>query len=188
MPSLLLLAAAALPTLPSSLCLTLLQAVTPWTLAAEGVTRTLAQFVFVRGARRLREEAALPQTEERLLVMLQENRRLRRMYERQEAVFGEVDVEAACTVEAIVHSPLNNLNDFQPEVLMDHVRSVMDEEMGSWYREDYPRPEEEDEATETLEVDNFQRKILPWEEVAKADVEKRKKQDIIVVASLLDKM
>ena len=38
------------------------------------------------------------------------------------------------------------------------------------------------------QISNFQKKILPWELSSKSEVEHRKKQKIVVIASLVDKL
>lgn len=69
---------------------------------------------------------------------------------------------------------------------------MMEDILSDWYHEDYPNqppqyPDRTIDETELISQD-FQKKILPWSEVGKEEVEKRRKQSVIVVATYVDKL
>lgn len=140
--------------------------------------------------------------------MLAGNPRIAAMRRKQAALCEERNVDRECSTVSLFSLPLNNLNDFIPAVLMDQVREEMENLLASWYREDFPPTTAESRETtpksgtypelqnseqfsnfqNSEQFSNFQKKILPWEASSKSEVEHRKKQKIVVIASLVDKL
>ena len=116
------------------------------------------------------------------------------MRRKQAVICARRDIDEDCSVASLVKLPMNNLNDFIPTVIIEEVRLAMEAMMSSWYKEDFPPTHSESKNEGSVELqksgvfENFQKKILPWEERSKAEVGKRRKQSIIVVASLVDKL
>ena len=116
------------------------------------------------------------------------------MRRKQAGICAVRDIDEDCSVASLVKQPMNNLNDFTPTVIMEEVRQTMETMMSSWYKEDFPPTHAESTNEDNIEpqksevFENFQKKILPWEECSKAEVGKRRKQSIIVVASLVNKL
>ena len=180
-----------------------LEAAFPWSMAPEGLTRTVSQVLCFHVLERFR----MPQYDW-LKRMLAGNPRIAAMRRKQAALCEERNVDLECSTVSLFSLPLNNLNDFIPAVLMDQVREEMENLLASWYREDFP-PTNVESGETTLkcgvnaefqnseqisnfqnseQISNFQKKILPWELSSKSEVEHRKKQKIVVIASLVDKL
>ena len=169
-----------------------LEAAFPWSMAPEGLTRTVSQVLCFH----VLERFALPRFDW-LKRMLAENPRIAAMRRKQTALCAQRNVDRECSTVSLLSLPQNNLNDFVPAVLLDVVRDEMERLLASWYREDFPQPDprgnsssagEELSSADSAGISNFQRKILPWEAVSKADAAQRRKQRLIVVASLVDKL
>ena len=180
-----------------------LDAAFPWSMAPEGLTRTVSQVLCFHVLERFK----MPQYDW-LKRMLAGNPRIAAMRRKQAALCEERNVDLECSTVSLFSLPLNNLNDFIPAVLMDQVREEMENLLASWYREDFP-PTNVESGETTLkcgvnaefqnsgqisnfqnseQISNFQKKILPWELSSKSEVEHRKKQKIVVIASLVDKL
>ena len=190
-PSLLQIAVYPLLTLanPAPFVGPFLEVAFPWTMAPEGLTRTIAQVTCFEVMTRY----PLP-SYQCFYQMLAGNPRITTMRRKQAVICARRDIDEDCSVASLVKLPMNNLNDFIPTVIIEEVRLAMEAMMSSWYKEDFPPTHSESKNEGSVELqksgvfENFQKKILPWEECSKAEVGKRRKQSIIVVASLVDKL
>lgn len=166
------------------------QTVIPWMISPEGLTRTIAQYI---GYEVLKTMNEIGNTLTGLCTMLVKNKRIATMRKKQESIFNEYEDYKDYSVSILLKSNTNNINDFVPRVMLDYVQMTMNSVFSTWYQEDYPGYFHKDIVNENKETnddqfDNFQRKILPWEESSKAEIAKREKQDIILIASLVDKL
>ena len=203
-PSALLIAHHALAHASSSTVLQeFLLVASTWMMAPEGLNRTVSQVVVANLLEMHPEERKNPIFKQ-LHAMLTENKRISVMRKKQHAILTSHVPEMQLTVEYLLESSQNNLNDFSPSILLEEMQEVMETVLASWYREDYPQTssssssssssstaelsveKKEDESEE--ENQDFQKKILPWTDVSKAEVEKRRKQSVIVVATYVDKL
>ena len=166
-----------------------IQAILPWMISPEGLIRTIAQFTGYEVLQRMTLHHSYYSS---LLTMLQSNKRIETMRKKQHAVFKDFEIYMDCSVSILLHNSINNLHDFVPKVLLDAVQVEMNSLFSIWYKEDYPcyftQQAIEEKKEEITQFDNFQRKILPWEECSKQELEKRKKQDIILIATFVDKL
>lgn len=170
-----------------------LEAAFPWVMAPEGLTRTVSQVLCFHVLERFK----MPRFDW-LKRMLEGNPRIAAMRRKQTALCEERNVDLECSTVSLFSLPMNNLNDFIPAVLMDHVRDEMEALLASWYREDFPpslesrgetsKKSDLSDLSKSVGISNFQKKILPWEASSKCDVGRRRKQSLIVVASLVDKL
>lgn len=165
-----------------------IEAALPWMLSPEGLIRTISQFLVFEV---MRKKQPLEPCYEGVLKMLEQNKRIETMRRKQQAVIQELNDYKDYSVSVLLKCDVNGIYDFIPKVMIDSVQLVMNSILSTWYKEDYPgyfieKPKQEEQTVE--EFDNFQRKILPWEESSKDNVANRKKQDIIVIATLVDKL
>lgn len=168
-----------------------IQSTVPWILAPEGMNRTVAQ-VILSDLLEKNPEYTHDDTIRVILGMLKENKRILAMRRKQKMILSRMNPHLEASVSGLLHSNQNNLNDFEPEMLLEEMRLTMEDILSEWYREDYPEqnshvPTQQFEEPEAISND-FQKKILPWSEVGKDEVEKRKKQSVIVVATFVDKL
>lgn len=167
-----------------------IETVVPWMISPEGLTRTIAQYM---GYEVLKTMNNLDATLAGLCSMLVQNKRIATMRKKQESIFNDYEDYQDYSVSILLKSNTNNINDFVPRVMLDYVQMTMNSIFSTWYQEDYPGYFHKDIINENKETndnqfENFQRKILPWEESSKAEIAKREKQDIILIASLVDKL
>ena len=125
---------------------------------------------------------------ESLFAYLSCNQHIISMRKRQMAVIAAFDPAVAGSLHAILASPQNNLNDFVPEALLDKLATEMSVLFDLWHQNGSLRAAASTAESVEGVVENFQKKILPWEESGKDEVATRKKQDIVLVASLVNKM
>lgn len=163
----------------------------PWLLAPEGINRTVSQVVV---SDLLEKHPGFTQddTIRRIFGMLEENKRIMTMRKKQHILLSQINPQLQASVVSLLRSNQNNLNDFVPEMKLEEMRLMMEDILSDWYHEDYPNqppqyPDRTIDETELISQD-FQKKILPWSEVGKEEVEKRRKQSVIVVATYVDKL
>ena len=75
-----------------------------------------------------------------------------------------------------------------PAALLDKLATEMSVLFDLWHQNGSSRAAASTAESVEGVVENFQKKILPWEESGKDEVATRKKQDIVLVASLVNKM
>ena len=165
-----------------------LRVATPWTMSTDGLVRTLAQSTCFEVMSRLRSCGQLDAVYESLFAYLSCNQHIISMRKRQMAVIAAFDPAVAGSLHAILASPQNNLNDFVPEALLDKLAAEMSVLFDLWHQNGSSRAAASTAESVEGVVENFQKKILPWEESGKDEVATRKKQDIVLVASLVNKM
>lgn len=165
-----------------------LRVATPWTMSTDGLVRTLAQSTCFEVMSRLRACGQLDAVYESLFAYLSCNQHIISMRKRQMAVIAAFDPAVAGSLRAILASPQNNLNDFVPEALLDKLAAEMSVLFDLWHQNGSLRAAASTAESVEGVVENFQKKILPWEESGKDEVATRKKQDIVLVASLVNKM
>lgn len=165
-----------------------LRVATPWTMSTDGLVRTLAQSTCFEVMSRLRSCGQLDAVYESLFAYLSCNQHIISMRKRQMAVIAAFDPAVAGSLHAILASPQNNLNDFVPEALLDKLATEMSVLFDLWHQNGSSRAAASTAESVEGVVENFQKKILPWEESGKDEVATRKKQDIVLVASLVNKM
>lgn len=165
-----------------------LRVATPWTMSTDGLVRTLAQSTCFEVMSRLRSCGQLDAVYESLFAYLSCNQHIISMRKRQMAVIAAFDPAVAGSLRAILASPQNNLNDFVPEALLDKLAAEMSVLFDLWHQNGSSRAAASTAESVEGVVENFQKKILPWEESGKDEVATRKKQDIVLVASLVNKM
>ena len=137
---------------------------------------------------RLRSCGQLDAVYESLFAYLSCNQHIISMRKRQMAVIAAFDPAVAGSLHAILASPQNNLNDFVPEALLDKLATEMSVLFDLWHQNGSLRAAASTAESVEGVVENFQKKILPWEDSGKDEVATRKKQDIVLVASLVNKM
>ena len=168
-----------------------IQVTLPWLLAPEGINRTVAQVVLADLLEKY-PEFTQDDTIRRVFGMLEENKRILAMRRKQKMILTRINPHLEASVVGLLHSSQNNLNDYVPEMLLEEMRLTMEDVLSEWYREDYPKQYPHASGTQLEEPEvisyDFQKKILPWSEVGKDEVEKRRKQSIIVVATYVDKL
>lgn len=165
-----------------------LRVATPWTMSTDGLVRTLAQSTCFEVMSRLRSCGQLDAVYESLFAYLSCNQHIISMRKRQMAVIAAFDPAVAGSLRAILASPQNNLNDFVPEALLDKLATEMSVLFDLWHQNGSSRAAASTAESVEGVVENFQKKILPWEDSGKDEVATRKKQDIVLVASLVNKM
>lgn len=165
-----------------------LRVATPWTMSTDGLVRTLAQSTCFEVMSRLRSCGQLDAVYESLFAYLSCNQHIISMRKRQMAVIAAFDPAVAGSLHAILASPQNNLNDFVPEALLDKLATEMSVLFDLWHQNGSSRAAASTAESVEGVVENFQKKILPWEDSGKDEVATRKKQDIVLVASLVNKM
>ena len=165
-----------------------LRVATPWTMSTDGLVRTLAQSTCFEVMSRLRSCGQLDAVYESLFAYLSCNQHIISMRKRQMAVIAAFDPAVAGSLHAILASPQNNLNDFVPEALLDKLAAEMSVLFDLWHQNGSSRAAASTAESVEGVVENFQKKILPWEDSGKDEVATRKKQDIVLVASLVNKM
>ena len=167
-----------------------IQVTLPWLLAPEGINRTVAQVVLADLLEK-HPEFTQDDTIRRVFGMLEENKRILAMRRKQKIILTRINPHLEASVVGLLHSSQNNLNDYVPEMLLEEMRLTMEDVLSEWYHEDYPEQYSHTSDTqlepEVISYD-FQKKILPWSEVGKDEVEKRRKQSVIVVATYVDKL
>ena len=165
-----------------------LRVATPWTMSTDGLVRTLAQSTCFEVMSRLRSCGQLDAVYESLFAYLSCNQHIISMRKRQMAVIAAFDPAVAGSLHAILASLQNNLNDFVPEALLDKLATEMSVLFDLWHQNGSSRAAASTAESVEGVVENFQKKILPWEDSGKDEVATRKKQDIVLVASLVNKM
>ena len=165
-----------------------LHAVSPWTMSTDGLVRTLAQSTCYEVMNRLSRCGELNAIYDTLFTYLSRNEHIISMRKRQMAVIAAFDPAVAGSLNVILSSSQNNLNDFVPEALLDRLAAEMTVLFDVWHQNNNARGVRTTAESVEEVVDNFQKKILPWEESSKDEVATRKKQDIVLVASLVNKM
>ena len=168
-----------------------IQVTLPWLVAPEGINRTVAQVVLADLLEKY-PEFTQDDTIRRVFRMLEENKRILAMRRKQKMILTRINPHLEASVIGLLHSSQNNLNDYVPEMLLEEMRLTMEDVLSEWYREDYPKQCSHASSTQLEEPEvisyDFQKKILPWSEVGKDEVEKRRKQSVIVVATYVDKL
>ena len=166
-----------------------LRVVTPWMMSTDGLVRTISQSTCYEVMHRLTERGELDPVYRSFYDYLSSNQHIISMRKRQMSVIHAFDPAQASTLSSILASEQNNLHDFVPDAFLDRLAREMNVLFDLWHKNlGSQTVVKSDEMEYESVVDNFQKKILPWEESSKSEITSRKKQDIVLIASLVNKL
>ena len=204
----------------------------PWLSCATGHTRTIACCIvsehlpqLVSAAQRLdeaRDSHLAPGFSDApfmrsTLQMMDQSKEISRMVRKQASYFHGVDTERECSLEALLSTPLNRLNEYQPVALMQRIQDTMHSLHRQACAEDAAKRavgveegsrdavagSSDDVGTNAGDV---QRKIAVWEDAQEVVLQNaaedpsalsqrakmlgsgRQRQSVLVCASLVDKV
>mmetsp|Transcript_28830 Transcript_28830/g.44324 ORF Transcript_28830/g.44324 Transcript_28830/m.44324 type:complete len:600 (+) Transcript_28830:3-1802(+) len=148
-----------------------------------------------------------------MYVFLDENPEMKRLRDKQSKVFETYDVDTMCTPEGILSTPVDEGDEANPLHVVESMKRCLEQVYEEAHEKDTPQwknvkemLEAEGSEVSASELDenkeaslvNFQRKIIPLDSLNLAMEETRqqslrnatgrKKQDLIVCASLIDKV
>lgn len=193
----------------------LLAAIIPWLSSTQGFSRAIAQLMVHKLTPMVidvQDLSKVSPTEndwfpKAIYRFLEENREMMRLRKKQGAFFERYSVEEMCTPEGVLSLPVDEGEEADPVHMVDAMKEILkgiyadahDDDIPAWKQVQQLVSSEEDAAAEKNQSSvNFQRKIIPLDSLnlAMEDLrEKRlrnaagqKKQQLIVCASLIDKV
>jgi len=191
----------------------ILVAVIPWLGSTQGFSRAIAQILVHKMIPLVMDMNDDKSSHDnhwyliRLFQFLDSNKEMMRLRAKQAKFFEEYDVDEACTVEAMFRLPVDESGEVFPVHLVESMKKTLQELYAEAHEDEVPHWRQEEVASSKVKPlvstapstdteSNFQRKILPLdalnlalkESEEKKNLANYKKQDIIVCASLVDKV
>lgn len=183
----------------------------PWLSSTQSFTRGVAQLLSHALISKLEKDDPSVVNDSFLLAdtfrFLAEHSEMKRLRAKQLSFFEHYDADATCTPEGLFALPVDESGDAAPshlvDVLKECFRELYDdvtegEQMPMWKRIETEKTTELQTIFESISIDSFQRKIIPVDalnllledEKTRGTRNKsgRRKQDLIVCASLIDKV
>lgn len=192
----------------------LISGVIPWLSSTQGFSRAIAQLLAYKliplkiDVNKLEDDCNNNWYLFTIFRHLDENAEMKRLRSKQVEFFNQYQVDEVCTVRGILEIPVDEGGESFPHHLVDVIKeglqTVYEESRGdeapTWklIQEEQQESEPRNESIGTSEVVNFQRKIIPLDalnlalesisELRLRTAAGRKKQNLIVCASLIDKV
>ena len=184
----------------------------PWLASTQGFSRTISQLllhqlipVVLQSNSETRDQNVLRS----VFSFLEQNEDMKRVRRRQMKFFENYDVDKYCTPEGIAEIPVDDANEASPELAVDAIKDCLQEvhnEIEAESKSIWKKLDEIDQSQEEIYLNGqvihddvgFQRKIIPLDALnltLRSAQESRlqngigrRRQDLIVCASLIDKV
>ena len=192
----------------------LLAAIIPWLSSTQGFSRAIAQLMVHKLTPMVIDVQDLTKVSptendwfpKAIYRFLEENREMMRLRKKQGAFFERYSVEEMCTPEGVLSLPVDEGEEADPVHMVDAMKEILkgiyadahEDDIPAWKQVQQLVEEDAAAAQKNQSSVNFQRKIIPLDSLnlAMEDLrEKRlrnaagqKKQQLIVCASLIDKV
>lgn len=194
----------------------LLASIIPWLSSTQGFSRAIAQLMVHRLTPMVIDVESLDEitpTEEDwfpkvIYRFLEENREMKRLRKKQGSFFERYSVEEMCTPEGVLSIPVDEGDEADPVHMVDAMKSILQGVYAESHDDDIPAWKQVEQLVQSQEGEevqgnshssaNFQRKIIPLNSLnlAMEDLREKKlrnaagqkKQQLIVCASLIDKV
>ena len=187
----------------------------PWLSSSQGFSRAIAQLLVHKLVPLILHENGLIEEEDTCLfksiwLFLDENSEIKRLRKKQSRFFEKYDADSVCSAEGLLQIPIDEGGEANPVNLVDMIKQTQQEVYAEARLNDAPTWKHVDDILGTdqnnvlcvqddmSKLVNFQRKILPLDSLNLAIAESneqrarngagRKKQDLIVCATLIDKV
>merc|ERR1712238_207557 len=187
----------------------------PWLSSSQGFSRAIAQLLVHKLVPLISHENGLIEEEDTCLfksiwLFLDENSEIKRLRKKQSRFFEKYDADSVCSAEGLLQIPIDEGGEANPVNLVDMIKQTQQEVYAEARLNDAPTWKHVDDILGTdqnnvlcvqddmSKLVNFQRKILPLDSLNLAIAESneqrarngagRKKQDLIVCATLIDKV
>ena len=192
-----------------------LAAVIPWLSSTQGFSRSIAQLLvhalipLVVNVNQSMAEGDSDWFLRLIYGFLEDNREMARLRKKQSNFFDQYDVENICSPEGVLSVEVDEGNEADPLHMVDAIKQILMEVYNEAHGENAPvwkqveamlqsQQEADTNAGEQSSLVNFQRKIIPLDALNLAmddlrarklqNAAGRKKQKLIVCASLVDKV
>lgn len=145
----------------------------------------------------------------RIKNFLDKNSEMKRLRSKQENFLENYDIDTACTAEGLMRLPIDDGNEAHPPHLIEAIKATLKEVYDEAHENEAPTWKQTEELLRNVdfaqweentasEISNFQRKIMPMDmlnlgiqeacESKHRNGAGKRKQDLIVCASMIDKV